>query len=124
VLQNEAAAALAQRAAELLVEPPEAHDAFGFLAWEELVLSTAARIGRIAGCALESPSDPGCEEEQPTTTSVTGAMLISLARLVRTRPELAGERLAALANRRAAQRDRERLAAVMRGRTELSLRSR
>jgi hypothetical protein len=40
---------LAQRAAALLPEPPHEDDAFGFLAWEELVLTTARRIGDLAG---------------------------------------------------------------------------
>ncbi len=38
---------MARRAAELLPEPPPSHDAFGYLAWEELVLSTARRLQRL-----------------------------------------------------------------------------
>ena len=43
---------LVRRAAELLPGPPRAHDAYGFLAWEELVMDTVARIGELAGPEL------------------------------------------------------------------------
>jgi hypothetical protein len=39
-------ATLADEAARLLPEPPAGHDAFGYLAWEELVLSTARRLAQ------------------------------------------------------------------------------
>lgn len=35
---------MARQVAPLLPEPPAPHDAFGYLAWEELVLSTARRL--------------------------------------------------------------------------------
>lgn len=40
---------LVQRAAELLPGPPRAHDAYGYLAWEELAMDTVVRIGELAG---------------------------------------------------------------------------
>ncbi|MFJ9390861.1 hypothetical protein ACIRON_18690 [Nocardioides sp. NPDC101246] len=35
---------MARQVAPLLPEPPAPHDAFGYLAWEELVLTTARRL--------------------------------------------------------------------------------
>lgn len=43
-MADERVTEVAQRAADMLPEPPAAHDAFGYLAWEELVLSTARRL--------------------------------------------------------------------------------
>ena len=40
---------LVRRAAELLPGPPRAHDAYGYLAWEELAMNTVAQIGELAG---------------------------------------------------------------------------
>jgi hypothetical protein len=40
---------LADEAARLIPEPPASHDAFGYLAWEELVVTTARRLSLIAG---------------------------------------------------------------------------
>lgn len=44
---DERAMTVARRAAELLPGPPPAHDGYGYLAWEELVLSTARRLQRL-----------------------------------------------------------------------------
>ncbi|MBM9464099.1 hypothetical protein JL108_11620 [Aeromicrobium sp. YIM 150415] len=44
--------ALAHRAAELLPEAPAVDDAFGYLAWEELVLSTVGRLHWVSGNSL------------------------------------------------------------------------
>lgn len=58
---------IARRAAELLPEPPAAHDAFGYLAWQELVLSTAQRLQWLLDRdGIRTP----CRDE-PTTLTLT-----------------------------------------------------
>lgn len=46
-MADERAQQVARQAAALLPEPPPSHDAFGYLAWEELALSTARRLQRL-----------------------------------------------------------------------------
>lgn len=43
-MADERMLAMARQVAPLLPEPPAPHDAFGYLAWEELVLTTARRL--------------------------------------------------------------------------------
>lgn len=44
MVADERVLAISRRVAPLLPEPPAPHDAFGYLAWEELVLATARRL--------------------------------------------------------------------------------
>lgn len=85
---NAFVATLAAEAARLLPEPPAGHDAFGYLAWEELVVDTARRLSHLgADCAAEPVT------LTPHTRRLDGAALLSLATLVAdaTDPE-AGQR--------------------------------
>ena len=50
MVESDQSTVLARRAARLLPAPPDTGDAFGMLAWEELVLATAKRLGMVARC--------------------------------------------------------------------------
>lgn len=52
-------AVLARQAADILPEPPPADNREGYQAWEGLVLSTAARIGVLAGTGGAVPATVG-----------------------------------------------------------------
>ncbi len=77
---------LARKAAELLPEPPAAHDAFGYLAWEELVVSTARRLQWLLGDAAMAPSPvTGAATTltlQPGTARLDGQALLTLSGLL------------------------------------------
>jgi hypothetical protein len=75
---------MAHKAAELLPEPPAAHDPFGYLAWEELVVSTARRLQWLMGDAEPSGSVelPVTLTLQPGTARLDGQALLTLARLL------------------------------------------
>lgn len=51
--------ALAQRAADLLPEPPPTYDLHGYREWESLVLDTAKRIAVVAGVPAGGRRTPG-----------------------------------------------------------------
>ena len=71
---------LARRIAELLPEPPSPDDPFGYLAWEELVLTAAGRLGLQARLHLRTLS---CRRAgTPDSHRVTWQDLIRLASLV------------------------------------------
>jgi hypothetical protein len=77
---------LAQRAAELLPVPPAAHDAFGYLAWEELVMSTARRVHQLAGAPQLHPGHsgraPACVALEPDAVRVSAGTLLRLGALL------------------------------------------
>ena len=88
---NATVATLADEAARLLPEPPAGHDAFGYLAWEELVVDTARRLALFSGGLgdLEPASD--VLTLTPHTRRLDGRGLLSLATIVNDDP-CAGER--------------------------------
>ncbi|GAA1948191.1 hypothetical protein GCM10009798_04200 [Nocardioides panacihumi] len=47
-MANERVEMLAEQAAALLPGPPAVHDAFGYLAWEDLILSAVRRLQSLA----------------------------------------------------------------------------
>ena len=75
---------LARKAAELLPEPPAAHDPFGYLAWEELVVSTARRLQWLMPIA--ETASPALSSEgltlQPGTARLDALALLTLAGLL------------------------------------------
>jgi hypothetical protein len=74
---------LARQAAELLPEPPAPHDAFGMLAWEELVLSTARRLQAFLDDAtLLAPPATTRLHCASASGRLDGASLITLAVLL------------------------------------------
>lgn len=73
-------ATLARRIAELLPEPPSPDDPFGYLAWEELVLTAAGRLGAQARLHLRVLSRR--RADAPDSHRVTSQDLICLASLV------------------------------------------
>ncbi|RMB83799.1 hypothetical protein [Streptomyces shenzhenensis] len=76
----ESATAVAWRAAELLPEPPAAHDSFGYLAWEELVLSTARRLQRLLDdTTLMTRPQAAALVLAPGTGRLDGTSLLALA---------------------------------------------
>lgn len=79
-MADESATAIARQAAELLPEPPAAHDSFGYLAWEELVLSTAHRLQRLLDDAtLMTRPQATALVLSPVTGRLDGASLLDLA---------------------------------------------
>ena len=84
---------MARKAAELLPEPPAAHDPFGYLAWEELVVSTARRLQWL----MDDPEPYACVELpvtltlQPGTARLDGPALLTLATLLATGDDSACE---------------------------------
>jgi hypothetical protein len=77
---DEIAMAVARRAAELLPEPPAAHDSFGYLAWEDLVLSTARRLQRLLDDAtLMTRPQAAPLVLSPGTGRLDGTSLLALA---------------------------------------------
>lgn len=80
----ERVASLAHRAAEVLPEPPAAHDAFGYLAWEELVLSTARRLADLADSAPSTSSHPSRYDVRldPASGALDAASLLALSTLL------------------------------------------
>jgi hypothetical protein len=74
---------LARRAADLLPEPPAAHDAFGMLAWEELVLSTARRLqAHLDVATLLAPPTAPTLRRRPASARLDADSLITLAVLL------------------------------------------
>lgn len=75
---------LARQAAYVLPEPPAAHDAFGYLAWEELVVSTARRLAHLADIAPSTSSHPsrGDVRLDPATGALDAASLLALSALL------------------------------------------
>ncbi|MBV6757447.1 hypothetical protein [Rhodococcus opacus] len=73
-------ATLARRIAELLPEPPSPDDPFGYLAWEELVLTAAGRLGAQARLHLGALSHHSAGT--PDSHRVTSQDLIRVASLV------------------------------------------
>jgi hypothetical protein len=56
LVADERVMVMARRVAPLLPEPPAAYDAFGYLAWEELVLTTARRLAPyLSAAVVDSP---------------------------------------------------------------------
>lgn len=84
---------MARKAAELLPEPPAAHDPFGYLAWEELVVSTARRLQWLMDDPEPSASVdlPVALTLQPGTARLDGQALLTLARLLATGDDTACE---------------------------------
>ena len=88
---------MARKAAELLPEPPASHDPFGYLAWEELVVSTARRLHWLMGDAepasrSESSAElPTALTLQPGTARLDGEALLVLAGLLATGDDLTCE---------------------------------
>ena len=77
MLQIERVTTMAHRAAELLPEPPPAGDLDGYLAWRELVWSTAVRLSALAGCTLASRDS--ATHELHAGAPVTAQYLLDLA---------------------------------------------
>ena len=73
---------LARQAADLLPEPPAAHDAFGYLAWEELVVTTARRLAWIAGGDLGAIPAGDDLHRDAATDRLDAATLLALAAVV------------------------------------------
>ncbi|MFJ3667392.1 hypothetical protein ACIPSE_13140 [Streptomyces sp. NPDC090106] len=79
-MADESVMACARRAAELLPEPPAAHDSFGYLAWEELVLSTARRLQRLMDEAeLRAHPQDTALALSPATGRLDAPSLLNLA---------------------------------------------
>ncbi|UGQ11096.1 hypothetical protein LO772_30530 [Yinghuangia sp. ASG 101] len=80
-MAHESAVAVARQAAELLPEPPAAHDSFGYLAWEELVFSTARRLQHLLDDAtlMTPPRQAAPLVLSPKTGRLDGASLLALA---------------------------------------------
>jgi hypothetical protein len=88
---------MADRVAELLPEAPGAHDAFGYLAWEELVLSSARRIqARLDSATLLA----GAPQGAVSLARLDGRALVTLAVTLAYEPdgETCASVLAALAS--------------------------
>ena len=84
---------MARKAAELLPEPPAAHDPFGYLAWEELVVSTARRLQWLmADAEFASPDAfPRALTRQAGTARLDAQALLTLAGLLATGDDTACE---------------------------------
>jgi hypothetical protein len=61
---------MARQAAELLPEAPPIHDSFGYLAWEELVISVAERLRPF----LATSAAPVTEAPQPRLSPASGRL--------------------------------------------------
>ena len=83
------ATALAEQAADLLPEAPAEHDSFDYLAWEELVLSTARRLLWAAGGELNAQTHT--PRLDALTGRLTGTDLLALAALTADPTSCAGE---------------------------------
>ncbi|GAA4743505.1 hypothetical protein GCM10023350_30270 [Nocardioides endophyticus] len=88
-MQIDHVTALAQQAADLLPAPPRDGDVDSYLSWRELVWSTAARLGEIAGPGL-APSTVGASTTPGA--KVTAQELLELAGIAG--PGRTAERLA------------------------------
>jgi hypothetical protein len=80
---------MARQAAALLPGAPSSHDSFGYLAWEELVLSTARRLLQFGA---DVPAGPPTLQLEPVSARVDASALISLAGLLAARDDAACER--------------------------------
>lgn len=87
VQQIDQVSTMAQQAAMLLPEPPAAHDIDGYLAWKELVWSTAMRLSAIAGSSLGEASADLLDHDPDAP--VTARHLMDLARVARLEWQLA-----------------------------------
>lgn len=70
---------LARRTASVIPEPPGAHDPFGYLAWEELVLGAAARLGALSPAPAPTDWSQGLLDISPATGRLEAQALTSLA---------------------------------------------
>ncbi|MEX5635417.1 hypothetical protein [Parafrankia sp. FMc2] len=73
---------VARRAAELLPEPPPAHDSYGYLAWEELVLSTARRLQRLLSYETLATTPAASLALVPGTGRLDAEFLLTLSVLL------------------------------------------
>ncbi|WP_131831466.1 hypothetical protein [Pseudofrankia asymbiotica] len=73
---------VARRAAGLLPEPPAAHDSYGYLAWEELVLSTAQRLQRLLSHEALTTPPAASLALAPETGHLDAESLLTLAVLL------------------------------------------
>lgn len=73
---------LAARAAELLPDAPNCHDALSWLSWRELVWDTAYRLGELASPVLTELGLTGMDDAN--TSSVSATQLLRLAVMLHT----------------------------------------
>lgn len=74
---------MAGQVAALLPEPPASHDAFGYLAWEELVLTAAQRLrAYLPDSALQRPVRLSPLSLSPETGRLAAGSLAALASLL------------------------------------------
>lgn len=74
---------MAGKVASLLPEPPASHDAFGYLAWEELVLAAAQRLrAYLPDSAFQRPVRLSCLSLSPETGRLAAGSLTALAGLL------------------------------------------
>jgi hypothetical protein len=79
---DERAQQVARLAAGLLPEAPPAHDAFGYLSWEELVLSTARRLQWLLDDATLLAPPRVCRPRPGVSGRLDGDALLTLAVLL------------------------------------------
>ena len=82
-MADERMMSMAGKVASLLPEPPASHDAFGYLAWEELVLAAAQRLrAYLPDSAFQRPVRLSCLSLSPETGRLAAGSLTALAGLL------------------------------------------
>lgn len=84
---------LARRTAAVLPEPPSADDPFGYLAWEELVLDAATRLGALQPGPVPVECPAGLLHLSPGTGRLDAEALTALATVMKDAGAAGGEAL-------------------------------
>lgn len=92
-MADETGTQLARKAASVIPEPPAAHDPFGYLAWEELVLCTATRLGALDADPVPARRASGLLHISPVTGRLDAESLTALAVVVQDDSTSAGAAL-------------------------------
>lgn len=92
-MADERVTELAREIASLIPEPPAAHDPFGYLAWEEIVLGAATRLGALGSDRRSAESLQGLLHISCVTGRLDAEALTTLAMVVQDAGTAAGEPL-------------------------------